>query len=287
MSKFCVKCGTSLDDNATFCTNCGEKVITETYTNNNPNIVINNVINNKSEGTKKVGVFTILGYVIGIPLAISSIGMMATGNIGGGICYLLAALCILPFINDLLEKRFKFKLSKILRIILFLILISIGAPFATMNEMTKETKISKTDVPAQVINVSDTINVDDWNIKIDEAKLTEKWKINTDNKYYSSNYEAETGKIYAVVKISVKNSSNENKIFKKQILDPRIIGNVDYKYTMLLRNDDIYDFDSTYLIEPLETKTFYLYNDIPKEATSNSVIVEYNLGSKKYDLKIK
>lgn len=259
------------------------------------NIVINNNVTvDTGKKGKKVGVLTILGYIVGIPLILSSIIEIFSGNIAYGIFCLLAGVVIVPIFNDLLEKKFNFKLSSVLRIILFIVFLSIAMPMKP-NKKDASLEVKSLDnlssveneIAIKEINLNDKITSDNWEVMLLEAYIKDSWKIPNSNSYLSSSFKSDEGKTYIVSKIQVKNLGAERARFGDDSFitdscEVEAICNENYKYSMLFRGESDTFYNGYISVEPLETEIAYIYKEVPNEAVTNSVKIKYNILGTEY-----
>ena len=66
MEKYCVKCGTKLEENVNFCPNCGHKVGQTIDVNTNDNQFVNNNVNTNSKYKLAAGILGILVGTVGV-----------------------------------------------------------------------------------------------------------------------------------------------------------------------------------------------------------------------------
>ena len=259
------------------------------------NVVINNnvTVDTRKKG-RKIGILTILGYIVGIPVILSSMVEIFSGNIVYGIFSLLAGMVIVPIFNDLLEKKFNFKLSSALRIVLFIIFVSIAIamiPDKKDDSLEVESLGNLSSVENKItpkeIELNNKITSDNWEIVLLDAYIKDSWKIPNSNSYLSSSFKSDEGKTYIVSKIQVKNLGAERANFGDYSFitdscESEAICNENYKYSMLFRGENDTFYTGYISVEPLETEIAYIYKEVPNEAVTNSVKIKFNILGTEY-----
>jgi uncharacterized Tic20 family protein len=268
------------------------------------NVIVNNTINvNPNKKARKVGLLTILGYVIGILLLLGGLSSIFTGNATAGIFAILAGITIIPYFNYLLEDKLNFKLSRTLRIIMFLIfIIALGkyaktdaVPTTNNNENTHQQIINETvinkETQISTIALDETKTIGNWEVTLIKSEAIDSWEIENENEFLVSYYKADEGNTYIVTKLTVKNIGTESATFGENSFvssdyDFNALCNGEYKYSMSCREED-YTMSNSFLVEALKTKTAYVYKEVPKEAITDTIEITYKIAGAEYVYKMK
>lgn len=144
------------------------------------------------------------------------------------------------------------------------------------------------------VSVGQTITIEDYlEYSFIETNFTNKLEPSNPKSYYHY-YEAKSSEnILLTVKTKIKNLQAEE-FEGKQLPKATIIYDGKYKYncTIIVEEDDGSDLDGYdwYMnIEPLKSKTFYYYAELPQEAKEDgkSLTLRIELKNNSYELKIR
>ena len=93
---------------------------------------------------KKISIGLILSWLFGLLFVFGAIGQTIDGNILTGIFFFLAGAIILPPVDKQMKEKYGIELSKWVKIIIFVLLISIGSYFSPVSETTSTPKTTTT-----------------------------------------------------------------------------------------------------------------------------------------------
>lgn len=245
------------------------------------NVVVNNTINVGNKGSKKIGFLTVLGYIIGISFLVSGIGILTTGNILGGIFVILAGIIIIPAFNNFLEKQFNFKLSRILRIIIFFVLVGIYS--STISNTTNVISNVETIEKNKDIDISSekTINGKDWQITIDNIQFSQKVEPPEKNIYYNYYQVDDSDNTYLCIILNCKNISTLD--LSASSTASVTVQCDKYTYTSFKAVPDEtlgFTYSNITNIRPLTSKKVYFLAEMPKSlADSEEMPIEIKINS--------
>lgn len=118
---YCKKCGAQLDDNALFCSNCGEKCLADINITEQ-----SEPVNKKTSGGEKILRFINIVAII-FTMFIGVINLLVS-NIAGGIIMLLTSILLIIFvfrkkqITKIKDKLANFKARKFIIVVVYLLL---------------------------------------------------------------------------------------------------------------------------------------------------------------------
>ncbi len=144
------------------------------------------------------------------------------------------------------------------------------------------------------VSVGQTITVDDYlEYSFIDTKFTNKLEPTNPKSYYHY-YEAKSAdNILLSIKTKIKNLQSEE-FDGEQIPKATVLYDGKYKYscTLIVEEDDGSDLDGYdwYMdIEPLKSKNFYYYAELPKEAREDGkpLVLRLDLKGNSYELKIR
>ena len=155
------------------------------------NVVVNNTVNVNSGQSTRIGFLTVLGYIIGALTVVVGLSEIVQKNIIAGMLLMVGGLMIVPAFNNFLDKKFHFKLSATLRIILFLILCCVSSCSRINASHDTLDKISYDDVNAPAvteekyyINLGETITSKDWEMNIESVQFSQRVDLPKKDMYY-------------------------------------------------------------------------------------------------------
>lgn len=216
---------------------------------------------------KKLGLMTVLGYIVGIVLFMAGLGGMFLPNYGVvvGILYLLAGLAVFPPFWVFIRKRYNFEASRWLRIAVFLALISVSGGLVSRNSGVS--MISNT-TPTTVVSSSTASKPEEKKKEIPTYKIGDSVNmggktltVNGTKPYTSDNpfMAPDSGNKYVAVDISLKNDSSEP--FSYNALDFKLQDDKDYQYSH--GAFDISPYLSYGALQPGQTTRGFIGYEIP------------------------
>ncbi len=162
------------------------------------------------------------------------------------------------------------------------------------NKGDTEVKTNTNNKKGIEVGIGQNVQYDDnYNIAFQEMLFTEKVQPTNPDSYYTY-YPAGDGNTYLVLKTVVKNLGTDT-LSGKKLPKGKLIYDKKYNYDArpMTETDDgseVQQYDWYMDIEPLQTKKIWYTVEVPKEAetnTSGSLIMQYQINNKTYDVKLR
>lgn len=237
------------------------------------NVVVNNTVNVNSRQSTRIGFLTVLGYIIGTLTIISGLSEILQKNIIAGVLLMLGGLVVVPAFNNFLDKKFHFRLSTALRIILFLILCNISSRSHINTSHDTLDKISYDDVNApavteekQYISLGETITSKDWELNIESVQFSQRVDPPKKDIYYNYYQVENSDNTYLYIILSCKNISTLS-LGASDIASVSVKYKDAYTYTSFSAVPDSsrgFSYTSLTNIKPLTTQKVYYLAEVPK-----------------------
>lgn len=165
---------------------------------------------------------------------------------------------------------------------------------STTNDINASNIKNNTEKQYAEVNIGQAITVEDYlEYSFMDSKFTNKLEPTNPKSYYHY-YEAKSGdNILLAIKTKIKNLQTEE-FDGEQLPKATVLYDGKYKYscTLIVEEDDGSDLDGYdwYMdIEPLKSKTFYYYAELPQEAKEDGkpLVLRIDLKENSYELKIR